>query len=145
MAMPYYNAFIESVQMALTAISKSFVLLAPSGDRVWSVATKFVFICTNSQRLEPPPSFLCLTNQQTSLQTFNERTCFSIFRNPALDDEEWPEYSKENPVYFIFNAEGDGKTPREKTGKGPMAAACAFWNNYLPRLRTWAGKSTGVE
>lgn len=63
-----------------------------------------------------------------------------IFRNPSLEDEEWPEYSKDNPVYRIFNAEGDGKHPKEHFGKGPMASACAFWNTYLPRLKTWTGK-----
>ena len=48
-------------------------------------------------------------------------------------------YSKENPVYYIFNAEGDEKHKTEKLGRGPMATACAFWNDYLPRLRMWAG------
>lgn len=61
-------------------------------------------------------------------------------RNPALDDEEWPKYSRENPSYYIFNAEGDEKQTKEKLGNGPMASACAFWNNFLPRLRTWTGK-----
>lgn len=62
-------------------------------------------------------------------------------RNPALDEESWPEYNKENPVYRIFNAEGDEKHVKEELGKGPMASACAFWNTYLPRLKTWTGKS----
>lgn len=66
--------------------------------------------------------------------------CFLYNRNPSLEDEEWPEYSKENPIYRIFNAEGDEKQPKENYGKGPMASACAFWNTYLPRLKTWAGK-----
>lgn len=61
-------------------------------------------------------------------------------RNPAVDDEEWPNYSKDNPVYYIFNAEGKEPDQRAKTGKGPMATACAFWNDYLPRLRAWAGE-----
>lgn len=67
---------------------------------------------------------------------------YSANRNPSLEDEEWPEYSKENPIYRIFNAEGDEKQPKENYGKGPMASACAFWNTYLPRLKTWAGKQT---
>lgn len=66
-------------------------------------------------------------------------------RNPALDDEEWPEYSKENPIYRIFNAEGDGKHPKEHFGKGPMASACAFWNTYLPRLKTWTGMAIAIR
>lgn len=70
--------------------------------------------------------------------------CFSftsiVYRNPALEDEEWPEYSEENPIYRIFNAEGDEKQTKEVFGKGPMAPACAFWNNYLPRLKSWAGE-----
>lgn len=67
----------------------------------------------------------------------------SFCSNPALEGEIWPEYSRENPVYYIFNAEGEEKRPSEteKLGRGPMATACAFWNNYLPRLRMWAGKN----
>ncbi|XP_037029742.1 acetylcholinesterase [Bradysia coprophila] len=68
---------------------------------------------------------------------------FARTGNPAPEGETWPEYSKENPVYYIFNAEdegskGDEKQKADKLGKGPMATACAFWNDYLPRLRTWA-------
>lgn len=62
---------------------------------------------------------------------------FARTGNPALDEEGWPEYTTENPIYRIFNAEGDGKHPRENFGKGPMASACAFWNTYLPRLKSW--------
>lgn len=67
---------------------------------------------------------------------------FSVFfcRNPAMEEEEWPEYTSENPVYYIFNAEGDEKHNKEKLGKGPMASACAFWNSYLPRFKTWTGQ-----
>lgn len=72
-------------------------------------------------------------------QTSNQLCTDTYIRNPALDDEEWPEYTKENPIYRIFNAEGDGKHPRENFGKGPMASACAFWNTYLPRLKSWTG------
>jgi acetylcholinesterase len=28
----------------------------------------------------------------------------------------------------------------DKYGRGPMATACAFWNDFLPRLRAWAGE-----
>lgn len=65
---------------------------------------------------------------------------FVYYRNPALEGETWPQYTKENPVYYVFNAEGDEKHKAEELGRGPMATACAFWNDYLPRLRQWAGK-----
>lgn len=65
---------------------------------------------------------------------------FFCYRNPALEGETWPQYTKESPVYYIFNAEGDEKHKSEQLGRGPMATACAFWNDYLPRLRQWAGK-----
>lgn len=42
---------------------------------------------------------------------------------------EWPTYSRDQPQYFIFDAEKSG------LGKGPRATACAFWNDFLPRLK----------
>lgn len=44
-------------------------------------------------------------------------------------------YTKEHPQYFIFNADKVG------IGRGPRATACAFWNDFLPRLRDNTGKS----
>lgn len=58
-----------------------------------------------------------------------------IHRKPAVDGEHWPCYTKENPIYYIFNAEGDENTRGDKYGRGPKSTSCAFWNEYLPRLR----------
>ena len=52
-----------------------------------------------------------------------------------MDDVYWPTYSREKQEYFIFNAETSG------VGKGPRAKACAFWNDFLPRLRNTSGQS----
>ena len=49
----------------------------------------------------------------------------------------WPQYKAENPIYFIFNAEEEDNTRANKYGRGPMATSCAFWNDFLPRLRNW--------
>lgn len=40
----------------------------------------------------------------------------------------------DQPQYFIFNADKSG------TGRGPRATACAFWNDFLPRLRESPGR-----
>lgn len=64
----------------------------------------------------------------------------SIHSNPALEGEHWPLYTRENPIYFIFNAEGEDDLRGEKYGRGPMATSCAFWNDFLPRLRAWSGR-----
>lgn len=64
---------------------------------------------------------------------------FKIF-NFRKVNSGWPLYSKENPFFYIFNAEGDENKKTEKIGRGPSATACAFWNNYIPRLRLWAGE-----
>ncbi|XP_063703298.1 acetylcholinesterase [Culicoides brevitarsis] len=61
---------------------------------------------------------------------------FARTGNPALDGEHWPPYTKDNPIYYIWNAEDDIRADRY--GRGPMSAECAFWNDYLPRLRAWA-------
>lgn len=55
------------------------------------------------------------------------------FSKPVSDDINWPIYSREQPQYYIFNAEKSG------IGKGPRATACAFWNDFLPRLRGQPG------
>lgn len=60
-------------------------------------------------------------------------------RTGLINDDHWPLYSKENQIYYIFNAEDQtNKRKEDKIGRGPMATACAFWNDYLPRLRNWA-------
>lgn len=60
--------------------------------------------------------------------------------NPAVNDEEWPKYSADKPVYRTFNAEGDATQQRVAFGNGPMAAECAFWNKFLPMVQSWSGK-----
>lgn len=56
------------------------------------------------------------------------------YRKPVTDDVNWPLYTKEQPQYFIFNAEKNG------IGRGPRADACAFWNHFLPKVRENSGK-----
>jgi hypothetical protein len=50
------------------------------------------------------------------------------------NDTDWPTYTKEHPKYYILNAEKTG------TGKGPRTTACAFWNDFLPRLKDHPGE-----
>lgn len=59
---------------------------------------------------------------------------YPAHRKPVMDDVYWPTYSREKQEYFIFNAETSG------VGKGPRAKACAFWNDFLPRLRNTSGE-----
>uniref|UniRef100_A0A1A9WHS4 Uncharacterized protein n=1 Tax=Glossina brevipalpis TaxID=37001 RepID=A0A1A9WHS4_9MUSC len=54
--------------------------------------------------------------------------------NPAVDGEDWPNFSKEDPVYYVFST--DEKI--EKLQRGPLAKRCSFWNDYLPKVRSWA-------
>lgn len=49
----------------------------------------------------------------------------------------WPPYKADNPIYYIFNAEGEEDMRANKYGRGPAATSCAFWNDFLPRLRNW--------
>lgn len=57
-----------------------------------------------------------------------------ISRKPVTDDVDWPLYTKEQPQYFLFNADKGG------LGKGPRATACAFWNDFLPKLQENSGR-----
>lgn len=50
--------------------------------------------------------------------------CFS----KPTEGDEWPMYTRDEPQYYIFNAEESG------LGIGPRSTACAFWNEFLPRL-----------
>lgn len=59
-------------------------------------------------------------------------------RKPVTDDVNWPLYTKDQPQYFIFNAEKNG------IGRGPRATGCAFWNNFFPRLRDNPGEFSTV-
>lgn len=54
---------------------------------------------------------------------------FFFFRKPTEEDSEWPSYSRDEPKYFIFDAEKTG------LGKGPRTTYCAFWNEFLPKLK----------
>ncbi|ETN67804.1 acetylcholinesterase 2 [Anopheles darlingi] len=63
---------------------------------------------------------------------------FARSGNPALEGEHWPLYTHDNPIYFLFNADGEDDLRGEKYGRGPMATSCAFWNDFLPRLRDWS-------
>ncbi|XP_073816147.1 acetylcholine esterase isoform X1 [Musca autumnalis] len=60
---------------------------------------------------------------------------FAKTGNPAVDGEEWPNFSKEDPVYYVFST--DEKI--EKLQRGPLAKRCSFWNDYLPKVRSWIG------
>ncbi|KAJ4437728.1 hypothetical protein ANN_17873 [Periplaneta americana] len=54
-----------------------------------------------------------------------------VFRSkPVPNDSDWPTYTKEHPKYYILNGDKYG------TGKGPRTTACAFWNDFLPRLKS---------
>ncbi|CAG2069004.1 unnamed protein product, partial [Timema podura] len=48
--------------------------------------------------------------------------------NPVPDNIEWPQYSKDSPQYFIFNADTNG------LGHGPRSRECVFWNEFFPKL-----------
>lgn len=50
-----------------------------------------------------------------------------------MDESAWPPYTSNEPSYYIFNGETNG------LGKGPRTAACAFWNDFLPRLKDLPG------
>uniref|UniRef100_A0AAU6PBV9 Carboxylic ester hydrolase n=1 Tax=Protohermes xanthodes TaxID=1452977 RepID=A0AAU6PBV9_9NEOP len=63
-----------------------------------------------------------------SLRIMQVYARFALTGRPSEDDMSWPTYRREQPQYFIFNADKSG------TGKGPRATACAFWNDFLPRL-----------
>nr|CAD7406972.1 unnamed protein product [Timema cristinae] len=48
--------------------------------------------------------------------------------HPVSDNNEWPQYSKDSPQYFIFNTDTNG------LGHGPRSRECAFWNEFFPKL-----------
>ncbi|CAK9818203.1 unnamed protein product [Anthophora quadrimaculata] len=54
---------------------------------------------------------------------------FAYSGMPTVHENEWPPYSRDQPQYYIFNAETTG------LGKGLRTTACAFWNDFLPRLK----------
>lgn len=62
----------------------------------------------------------------------------AIQRKPVNDSALWPVYSRNEPRYFILNGEVRG------VGHGPRATACAFWNEFMPRLSNNQGKFTSL-
>lgn len=48
---------------------------------------------------------------------------------PTVNEADWPPYTRDSPMYYIWNAEKKGY------GQGPRTTACAFWNDFLPRLK----------
>lgn len=77
-----------------------------------------------------------------SLMTFPDQwhVAISLSRTPLIENYAWPLHTRENPVYYIFNAEGHDNPKVPKFGRGPMATSCAFWNDFLPRVRAWSGE-----
>ncbi|KAJ8921921.1 hypothetical protein NQ315_008555, partial [Exocentrus adspersus] len=67
--------------------------------------------------------------RELSLKIMQAFARFSATGKPVTDDVNWPLYTKDQPQYFVFNADKNG------IGKGPRAQACAFWNHFLPKLR----------
>lgn len=64
-----------------------------------------------------------------SLRMMQAYSRFALLGRPMAEGVEWPTYSRDQPQYFIFDAEKSG------LGKGPRATSCAFWNEFLPRLK----------
>ncbi|EFN69187.1 Acetylcholinesterase [Camponotus floridanus] len=54
---------------------------------------------------------------------------FAYTGMPTPDESDWPPYTRDQPRYFILDAE------KKDFGQGPRTTACAFWNDFLPRLR----------
>ena len=51
-----------------------------------------------------------------------------------VNEVEWPKYTKENPVYYVYDANNMG------TGKGPRSTMCEFWNGLMPEIRTYTSE-----
>lgn len=79
------------------------------------------------------------TNIRSSKLLQLNDTRFVHNSNPTPEGEQWPLYTRDEPVYYVFNAESDERHQTEQLGRGPMATACAFWNTYLPKLHVWTG------
>ncbi|KAG7156934.1 Acetylcholinesterase-like 3 [Homarus americanus] len=54
-------------------------------------------------------------------------------RRPVGRREEWPLYTRDQPMYYEWNGVTTG------LGKGPRATGCAFWNELMPILRKKQG------
>ncbi|XP_014215411.1 acetylcholinesterase-like [Copidosoma floridanum] len=67
--------------------------------------------------------------RELALKMIKSYSNFAKYGKPTLEESEWPPYTRDDPYYYIFNAEKNGM------GKGPRLTACAFWNDFLPRLK----------
>ncbi|XP_003493891.3 acetylcholinesterase-like, partial [Bombus impatiens] len=54
---------------------------------------------------------------------------FAYSGKPTDEEADWPPYSRDRPQYYILNAQENG------LGKGPHTTYCAFWNDFLPKLK----------
>ncbi|XP_036139754.1 acetylcholinesterase isoform X3 [Monomorium pharaonis] len=64
-----------------------------------------------------------------SLRMIHYFSRFAYTGMPTVTESEWPPYTRDHPKYFIWNAE------KNDFGRGPRTTACAFWNEFLPRLK----------
>ncbi|XP_042203006.1 acetylcholinesterase-like [Homarus americanus] len=58
---------------------------------------------------------------------------FAATGRPVGRREEWPLYTRDQPMYYEWNGVTTG------LGKGPRATGCAFWNELMPILRKKQG------
>ncbi|KYN32249.1 Acetylcholinesterase [Trachymyrmex septentrionalis] len=65
-----------------------------------------------------------------SLRMIHYFSRFAYTGMPTVTETEWPSYTRNHPKYFIWNAE-----KKNAFGRGPRTTACAFWNEFLPRLK----------
>ncbi|KAI4491257.1 hypothetical protein M0802_010291 [Mischocyttarus mexicanus] len=67
--------------------------------------------------------------RELSVRMIKAFSQFATDGKPTEEEKVWPPYSRDRPVYFIFNAEKKG------LGEGLRTTSCAFWNEFLPRLK----------
>jgi hypothetical protein len=77
-----------------------------------------------------------LDGKSITIQPKQPESSHKAFSHP-FEGIHWPQYKADNPIYFTFNAEGEEDMRADKYGRGPAATSCAFWNDFLPRLRNW--------
>ncbi|KAF4525881.1 hypothetical protein B566_EDAN014658 [Ephemera danica] len=59
---------------------------------------------------------------------------------PTSDEDAWPLYSRNTPQFFTWSADSIGHV-----GTGPRATACAFWNQFMPRITQAQDKSLSTS
>ncbi|NP_001303635.1 acetylcholinesterase-like precursor [Cimex lectularius] len=74
-----------------------------------------------------------------SLRIIEAFSTFALTGKPVPEDVNWPPYTKEQPYYYVFNAEDMG------IGHGPRSTACAFWNDFFPKLKETPGENCGCD